>query len=429
MRKRASCVGIAAAAALVVGFVLGTEVTPVEGQGQEVTTAAVPSEKGGQDIFGAYTVASWPKPLESRPGHENWTSGAGQYVFAESPNRVFVLQRGELPVIHKRPATVKVAPSIEFPIGRLPLRDATSASPPGALFKPGTREPGDDLDAGQPGVDYRWEHIVTVFNAQGDLIEDWTQWDKMFRRPHAIYISPYDPQKNIWIVDDYRHAIFKFSNDGKRLLQTVGEPNVPGDDDKHFFRPTFIAWLPDGTFFVADGYQNTRVVKFDRDGRFLMTWGQRGEQGKETRPGYFNNVHGIAVDPQTRRVFVNDRNNGRVQVFDENGKFLDQWSFGPRPTSDIHMFIITSDRYLWAADRGTSKLLKYSLDGRFLYSWGTWGDFRGAFWGVHGMSVDQEGNVYTAAVDSGGAQKFVPRRGANPAFLLGKQVNPGWGTN
>jgi sugar lactone lactonase YvrE len=55
-----------------------------------------------------------------------------------------------------------------------------------------------------------------------------------------------------------------------------------------------------------------------------------------------------------------------------------------------------------------------------------WGEFPGAFWGVHGMSVDQEGNVYTAAVDSGGAQKFTPRKGANPAFLLGKQVNPGW---
>jgi peptidylamidoglycolate lyase len=427
MRTRTSVIVIAATT-LVIGFVVSTQVMRVEGQ-QDVTTAAVPGEKGGQDIFGAYTVADWPKPLESRPGHENWTWGAGQYVFAESPNRVFVLQRGELPVMHKRPATVKIAPSIEFPIGRLPVRDATSASPPGALFRQGTREPGDDLDVGQPGVDYRWEHIVTVFNAQGDLIEDWTQWDKMFRRPHAVYISPYDPQKNIWIVDDYRHAIFKFSNDGKRLLQTLGEPNVPGDDAKHFFRPTFMAWLPDGTFFVADGYQNTRVVKFDRDGKFLMTWGQRGEQGKETRPGYFNNVHGIGVDPQTRRVFVNDRNNGRVQVFDDSGKFLDQWSFGPRPISDVHMFIITSDRYLWAADRGTSKLLKYSLDGRFLYSWGTWGDFRGAFWGVHGMSVDQEGNVYTAAVDSGGAQKFTPRKGANQAFLLGKQVNPGWGTN
>jgi peptidylamidoglycolate lyase len=420
---------ITVAMAVMAAFASVYRLAPVEGQApQQVSFAAVPGEKGGQDIFGGYdAVPNWPKPLSQLPGHERWTWGAGQYVFAESPNRVFILQRGELPLV-ERPKTVKIAPSVEFPIGRLPIRDATTASPPGALFGPDGKTPGNDLDAGQPGVDYRWEHNIIVVNANGDIVEDWTQWDKMLRRPHAVYISPYDAQKNVWIVDDYRHAIFKFSNDGKRLLQTIGEPNVPGADDKHFYRPTFMAWLPDGTFFVADGYQNTRVVKFDKDGKYLTTWGQRGTP-PEKRPGYFNNVHGIGVDPQTRRVFVNDRNNGRVQVFDENGKYLDEWSFGPRPPSDIHMFIITSDRFLWAADRGTSKLLKYDLNGRFQYSWGTWGDFNGAFWGVHGISVDQEGNVYTAAVDSGGAQKFRPRKGANPAFLLGRQVNPGWGTN
>ena len=430
MRKGASVV-VTAAAVLMAVFLLD-RLTPVEGQGQVTGIAAIPSEKGGQDIFGAYDVATWPKPLTSIQGHGAWTWGAGQSVYAETPNRVFVLQRGELPVL-KRPQQAirlpQIGPSVEFPMFRLPLRDATTASPPGAMFGPDGKTPGDDLDAGMPGVDWRWEHIVTVFDAQGNMIEDWSQWDKMFRRPHAIYISPYDAEKNVWIVDDYRHAIFKFTHDGKKLLQTIGEPNVPGTDDKHFNRPTFMAWLPDGTFFVADGYANTRVVKFDKTGKYLTTWGQRGTSapGKpETRPGFMNNVHGVAVDPQTRRVFVNDRGNGRVQVFDDNGKFLDEWSFGQRGIADIHMFIITSDRFLWAADRGTSKLLKYSLDGKFLYSWGVWGDFPGAFWGVHGMSVDQEGNIYTAAVDSGGAQKFTPRKGANPAFLLGKQVNPGW---
>ena len=87
-------------------------------------------------------------------------------------------------------------------------------------------------------------------------------------------------------------------------------------------------WFPDGSFIVADGYNGTRVVKFDKDGKYLTAWGQRGEAGKETRPGYFNNVHGVAVDPKTRQVFVNDRGNRRAQVFDENGKFLREWSFG-----------------------------------------------------------------------------------------------------
>jgi hypothetical protein len=423
---------VTVATAAVAVLLLAGRMPTVQGQGrQDVRFAAVPGEKGGQDIFGGYEVVpNWPKPLSSLPGHEKWTYGAGQSVFAESPNRVFILQRGELPNL-PRPMTIKLpqlGPNIEFPNFRLPWRDATVASPPGRLETPDGKV-GDDTDVGKNGVDFRWEHCILVVDANGNITEDWTQWDKMLRRPHAVYISPYDPEKRVWVVDDYRHAIFVFSNDGKRLLQTIGEPNVHAADDKHFYRPTFIAWLPDGTFFVADGYANTRVVKFDKNGKYLLTWGQAGNSGRgappETRPGYMNNVHGVAVDPMTRQVFVNDRQNHRVQVFDENGKYLREWSFGP-PPSDIHLLIITADRYLWAADRGTSKMLKYDLNGNFLYSWGTWGDFPGGMWGVHGLSTDQEGNFYVAEVDSGRAQKYRPRPGANPAFLVGKPVTAVW---
>jgi len=429
MRQGASIVGTLVVVAAMI-LVVSSRLTSVQGQTrQEPRFAAVPGEKGGQDMFGAYDIVpNWPKPISALPGHEKWTWGAGQSVFAESPNRVFVLQRGELPHL-ERPKQIKLpqlGPNIEFPIGRLPWRDATSTSPPGALE---TRDGkvGDDSDVGQAGVDFNWHHCIVVIDAAGNIIEDWTQWDKMLRRPHAVYISPYDPEKRVWVVDDYRHSIFIFSNDGKRLLQTIGEPNVHASDDKHFYRPTFIAWLPDGTFFVADGYANTRVVKFDKNGKYLMAWGEKGTPPNEKRPGYFNSVHGVAVDPQTRRVFVNDRQNHRVQVFDENGKFQNEWSFGP-PPSDIHLFIIGADRSLWAFDRGTSKMLKYDLDGNFQYAWGTWGDFPGGFWGVHGLAVDQEGNFYVAEVDSGRAQKFRPRRGANPAYLVGKPVYSAWGT-
>jgi DNA-binding beta-propeller fold protein YncE len=427
MRKRTWFV-VTAALALAAAFLLGRWLTPVsvEAQQQPTRVAAVPGEKGGQDMYGGYEpVAGWPKPLSSVPGVGKWTWGAGQGVFAESPNRVFILQRGMLPEI-ERPKTVKIAPSVEFPIGRLPWRDATSASPPGALFKPGTQEPGDDLDAGQPDVDYKWGRIINVVDAQGNHIEDWTQYDKMFRRPHSVFESPYDPQKDVWIVDDYRHAIFRFSNDGKKLLQTIGTPNVPGTDATHFYRPTFIAWAPNGDFYVADGYQNTRVVKFDRTGKFLMAWGERGENGKETRLGYFNNVHGIAVDPQTGRVFVNDRGNRRIQVFDANGKPLDSWSVGA-PPADIHLVYMDGSRMLWAFDRASSKMIKYDLSGNLQYTWGMWGN-AGGFWGVHGMHVDSEGNFYVAEVDNGGAQKFRPRAGANPAFLLTKPAAPAAGT-
>ncbi len=390
--------------------------------------AAIPGNVGGQDTFGAYEpVKDWPKDISTLPGNQAWTWGAGQSIYAENPNRVFLLFRGELPNI-KRPQTKLLpdfGPSIQFPIGRLPWRDATVSALPGAGGTGQDPDDGPKLWKGTVGVDAKWEHCLTVVDANGNIVETWTQWDKIFKRPHYVTINPYDPEKHVWVVDDHMHAIYKFTHDGKTLVQTIGTPTVKGADGTHFNRPTFLAWLPDSTMFVADGYNGTRVAKFDKDGKFLMAWGQKGTPPNDKRPGYMNNVHGIAVDPQTRRVFVNDRANHRVQVFDDNGKYLYEWNFGEEP-SDIHLLYIGADRTLWAYDRGTSKMLKYDLEGHFLYSWGIWGDGPGGFWGVHGFSVDQEGNFYTAEVDSGRVQKFKPRAGANQAFLVGKPVYSAW---
>ena len=229
----------------------------------------MPGAIGEQDISGPYQVqAGWPKDLSTLPGHEKWTYGGARGIFAESPNRVFLLGGGELPKM-ARPQTkllTDVGPNVQFPIAGLPWRNANSASPPGAggsrqdpakgmeMWR-GSAPPYRELD-----VDARWHHSVIVVDAQGNITEDWTQWDNMFKRPHAVYISPYDAQKRVWIVDDHTHAIYIFSNDGKQLLQTIGTPNVPGADGTHFNRPTFMAWLPDGTFYVADGYNGTRVA-------------------------------------------------------------------------------------------------------------------------------------------------------------------------
>ena len=181
-------------------------------------------EKGGLDITGPYeVVADWPKPLANLPGHENWTWGSVQGVFAESPNRVYMVQRGELPAMQRPAARAvpDVGPSLSFPVGQAPFRNASqgpASSPPGA-GGPGA-DPDDPKQAwqGRMGVDARWEHTIVVFNAAGDLVEGWTQWDKMMKRPHSVYVSPYDAQKYVWIVDDHSHAIFKFTNDGKQTL-------------------------------------------------------------------------------------------------------------------------------------------------------------------------------------------------------------------
>ncbi len=411
--------------AFAVGYLLADGQSTVQGQaGRGGSFAAVPGAIGSLEVTGPYDVATdWPKDISTLPGNEKWTWGAGQGVFAESPNRVYVVQRGQLPVLPRIQGTAlpQIAPNLSFPVMGL-LRNATQASPPGALEVNG--KVGDDSDAGKAGVDFLWENCIVVVDRNGNIIETWKQWDKMLRRPHSVYVSPYDPQKHVWVVDDYRHAIFKFTNDGKTLLQTIGEPNVHASDDKHFYRPTFMAWQPDGSFYVSDGYANTRVVKFDKDGKYLTTWGERGTPPNEKRPNYFNNVHGVTIDPVTRQVYVNDRNNQRIQVFDENGKFLRMFNVGPGV--NLHFVHIDADRRLWVFDNVSQKLAQYDLEGHLIYAWGSLGSFPGALWGVHGISVDQEQNLYLAAVGRGGVQKFRPRAGANPAYLVGKHLYSAW---
>ena len=148
-----------------------------------------------------------------------------------------------------------------------------------------------------PGA--KLDHFLAVLDRNGNLIEEWKQWLPNFTVPHRITMDPYDPQRHIWFVDRGSQQIFKFTNDGKQLVMTLGEKGVAGNDEKHFGRPTDIAFLPDGTFFVSDGYDNTRVVKFDKNGKFLMTWGTPG-----TGPGQFNLPHSHRrrrASPRVRR--------------------------------------------------------------------------------------------------------------------------------
>lgn len=397
------------------GILLEKKIRSVQAQGKSTfTAAAIAGEKNTQDIWGPYEVVpDWPKPITSLPGHEKWTWGAVESVFAENANRVFILERGEIPAM-KRPEEVpyrNVGPSISFPVAQLPFRNA-SVGPVTAA--------GNPVWDGKLGLDARWEHCIVVVDANGNIVEDWTKWDSMLKRPHYITINPYDPDKHVWVVDDQGHAIYEFTHDGKQLVKTLGTPNQSGNDEKHFNRPTFINWLPDGTMFVTDGYGNTRVVKFDKDGKFLMTFGQPSNPPDDVRPSVFKDVHGVVFDPPTHRVFVTDRADHRIEIFDENGKFLDQWSTG-KPSTPQFLYM-AADRSVWIADGTTAKIIKFDLDGHYLYSWGSQGDWPGALWNVHGMSVDPEGNLYLAEVNNGRAEKFRPRPGANPAQLIGQRM-------
>jgi DNA-binding beta-propeller fold protein YncE len=194
------------------------------------------------------------------------------------------------------------------------------------------------------------------------------------------------------------------------LVLTLGEKNVPGTDDRHFDRPTDMAFLPDGTMFVADGYNNSRVARFDKTGRFLLAWGSKG-----TGPGQFNSVHCVAVDDR-RRVYVADRNNNRVQVFDEHGKYLDEW---PNIRDPSHL-TLTQDKALWVTSGFGHKLAKYDLAGKLLTHWGSYGSYAGGLNNPHQISVDSNGNLYVADSGNDRVQRFTPKPNADRRRLVGQ---------
>ena len=349
-------------------------------------------EKGGVGSFtGPYEIPdlTWPAWAHPYPraGHI-WGSQAG--VFAESPTRVYLGSRG-----------------------MLKLPDQVPPNFPGNWGFFGTQA------AVQPIAEMT-NIIVVVDGETGELVEAWNQWDHLFewgRGPHQIYISPYDPDRHVWVIDDMRHVIHKFTNDGSELVQTLGVLDEFGDNDDltRFRRPTHMDWLPDGTFFVSDGYGNARVVKFDKDGTPLMKWGDRG-----TGPGQFRTPHGIAVAGSPPRVFVADRSNRRIQVFDENGTYLDEWpGIGP------HTMMASADGHIWAVDQRTDRIVKFDLQGHEEFSFGQHGTRPGYIWCGHQMSADANGNLYVAGCFGGRTQKFEPRADADPRQMVwGRPLMP-----
>src|SRR3954465_9070315 len=237
-------IGLSIAVGVAVGFAGSGRLltSPAEAQTQAAAPpsfSAVPGAIGAQDISGPYDVqANWPKDIATLPGHEKWTYGAARGIFAESPNRIFLLGGSELPAIPRPAAKMypDVGPSVQYPVNGLPWRNANTASPPGAGGSRQDPEKAHEMWRGstppfrEMDVDARRHHAIVVVDGQGNITEDWTQWDHMFKRPHAIYISAYDPQKHVWVVDDHTHAIYKFTNDGKKHVQTIGTPNMPGAD-------------------------------------------------------------------------------------------------------------------------------------------------------------------------------------------------------
>jgi peptidylamidoglycolate lyase len=152
---------------------------------------------------------------------------------------------------------------------------------------------------------------IFVYDAlSGDLIKYWGENE--FIMPHGLSV---DKEDNIWVTDVGAHQIKKFSGNGELLL-SIGKRGVSGNDEITFDRPTDIGFDKSGNFYVSDGYINSRIVKYSKDGVYLKEWGTKGE-----KPGEFDLPHGITID-NNDNIFVADRSNSRIQVFDINGIFL-----------------------------------------------------------------------------------------------------------
>jgi len=246
------------------------------------------------------------------------------------------------------------------------------------------------------------EHPVAVFDCEGNFLTSWGQG--LFKRAHGSGVGP---DGAIYCTDDRNHTVRKFTPEGK-LLMTLGNEDQPSDngyihDGFDFFwslttiakgsppfnRPTGVAISESGTIYVADGYGNARVHKFTADGKLLLSWGEPGYA-----PGHFRLPHSIYVDKQ-ERVWIPDRENSRVQIFDNNGKFLDQWENVFRPT-DVYI----DDEGVVFVSELCLRLSVFSPDGKLLARWGTQEKQKetALFVAPHAITLDSRGDIYVGEV-------------------------------
>ncbi len=167
----------------------------------------------------------------------------------------------------------------------------------------------------------RGEHPMMVFDREGNFLRSWGEGQ--YPRAHGLHI---DVDDTLYLTDDGGHVVRKCRTDGKVLLElgTPGKP-TPYMSGLPFHRCTHTALSPKGEIYVSDGYGNSKVHKYSPNGKLLMSWGEPG-----TDPGQFNIVHNIVTDAEGW-VYVADRENHRVQVFDGNGKYEAQWNNMHRP--------------------------------------------------------------------------------------------------
>lgn len=241
-------------------------------------------------------------------------------------------------------------------------------------------------------VFHRGQHPIIEFTPDGRVVRSWG--DNMFLRAHAVRV---DPHGNIWVVDNDTHQVLKMDPSG-RVRMVMGRYAQSGEGPDLFNRPTDVAFAADGSFYVSDGYGNSRVAKFAADGSFITAWGRKGDA-----PGEFDLPHTILVGPDGR-VYVGDRENYRLQIFDTDGKFLEQWTHVGSPWG----LELAADSSIFIADGHNNRILRVGLEGDVMGQISSGGKTAGKVDFAHHLAVDSQGNVYVAEIKNWRVQKFMP---------------------
>jgi hypothetical protein len=281
------------------------------------------------------------------------------------------------------------------------------------------------------------------FGKDGKLLREIGQGVYGLGYAHSVRFDKYD---NLWVVDKGTNSAMKFNPEG-RVTLNLGrrpegyefEPHHPAPAEKvavdgYFDGPTDIGWDTDDNVYISEGYVNNRVTKFDKHGNWIKAWGKFGPGGDRANenPGSFRNAHNMQIDRQNN-VYVADRANRRIQVFDRDGRFLrflflnvpydktrqpvlgNKAANPPDETSPWALCITnTTPQYLYAADTEPGRLYKMTLDGKILGYLGESGHQVGQFNWVHGLACPTENEVIVADMNNWRVQKVIlhPERSA-----------------
>ncbi len=272
---------------------------------------------------------------------------------------------------------------------------------------------GANMCGDQPDID-----PILRFDVDGNLLTSFGAGQVVW--PHGMFV---DADDNVWVADavgfgrnprpDMGHVVLKFSPTGELLL-TLGQPGVVGDGPDTFNKPSDVLVAPDGSIFVVDGHDaggNNRVVKFRSDGTFIKEWGKTGAEA-----GEFRDPHALALDSQGR-LYVGDRANSRIQIFDQEGEHLATWTQFGRPSG---LFIDAND-ILYSADSESNARRNPGWKRGIRIGSVTDGFVRGfvpdpepdqdnaGTSAAEGVAVDPAGNIYGAEVGPRMLRKYVRR--------------------